>query len=306
MTTETLPPAAATPAATAGGRRSAAGLLLAPAVAAMSALIVLPIVAVLALSFFHFDPLSQRLQWVGVDNWRAVISGGPLRGALLRTIGYAAVVVPAQVVIGLLLAVLIDSVGRHGAFWRVVLFLPSACTLAAMAVVWRWLFYPNDGVFDLTVGRTVGAYDWLNSTGLSLAAVAVVGCWFGIGSSMIVFLAGLTTVSSTTLDAARMDKASALQRFWHVTLPALRPAGTFATVIAIGDALRVFDQVRVMTQGGPLDSSTTLSYLQYTIGVENLDIGSGAVVSVLLLVLTLVAIATQLRLGRDHASAVAR
>ncbi|MGW3953120.1 carbohydrate ABC transporter permease [Streptomyces sp. NPDC004752] len=283
-----------------------AGLLFAPAFGAMTLFIALPIAAVLALSFFHYDPLTQQIHWAGVANWRAVIDGGQLRGALLRTIEYAVLVVPAQVVIGLLLAVLINTVGRGGAVWRIVLFLPSACTLAAMAVVWRWLFYPGEGLFDLTVGRLFGAYDWLNSTGLSLPAAAIVGCWFGIGSSMIVFLAGLTTVPLTTMDAARVDKASAWQRFWHVTFPALRPAATFATVIAVGNALRVFDQVRVMTQGGPLDSSMTLSYLQYTVGVENLDIGSGAVISVLLLALTLVAIAAQLRLSRLSAPAAAR
>ena len=283
-----------------------AGLLLAPAFAAMTLFVVAPVAAVLALSFFHYDPLTQEIQWVGIANWREVFAGGQLTGAFLRTLEYAVLVVPAQVIIGLLLAVLINSVGRGGVFWRMALFLPSACTLAAMAVVWRWLFYPHDGLFDSTIGRVFGADDWLDSTGLSLPAVAIVGCWFGIGSSMIVFLAGLATVPSTTMDAARVDRASAWQRFWHVTFPALRPAATFATVIAIGEALRVFDQVRVMTQGGPLDASATLSYLQYTVGVENLDIGSGAVISVLLLVLTVIAIALQLRVGRATGPAVAR
>lgn len=283
-----------------------AGLLLAPAFVAMALFIVLPVVAVLGLSFMRYDALTQQIHWAGLANWRAVVDGAPLRGALLRTLEYSVLVVPVQVLLGLALAMLINSVGRGGTFWRTALFLPSACTLAAMGVVWRWLFYPHEGLFDLTVGRLVGAENWLGSTGLSLPAAAIVGCWFGIGSNVIIFLAGLTTVPSATMDAAHMDRASAWQRFWHVTVPALRPAATFATVVAIGNALRVFDQVRVMTVGGPLDSSTTLSYLQYTVGVQDLDIGSGAVISVLLLVLAMLAIAAQFRLNRTSSSAVAR
>jgi multiple sugar transport system permease protein len=281
-----------------GWRGKEPGLLLAPAFACLALFVAIPIIAVAILSFCQYDAYTQQLTWAGLANWASMITSGDLRHALVNTIIYTVVTVPTEVIIGLGLALLINAVARGGTFWRVVFFAPAACTLAAMGTVWRWLFYPDTGLIDSTVGHVIGVTNWLNSTTWALPAVAVVGSWFGIGQMMIMFLAGLASVPEPALDAARVDNAGAWNRFWAVTWPALGPATVFATVVATGDALRVFDQVRVMTDGGPLNDTATLSFLQWQEGVSYLNIGAGSVVSVVLFVLVLTTAAVQLLVSR--------
>ncbi|MFT9480739.1 carbohydrate ABC transporter permease [Streptomyces sp. Mo3] len=174
---------------------------------------------------------------------------------------------------------------------------PTIATMSAMSVVWRWLFYPDTGLVDATIGRLVGGTDWLHSTTLALPAIAMIGSWAGIGSSMVMFLAGLSSVPRHLHEAGRLDGAGPWHRFWHITWPALGPSTMFALIIATRDALRVFDQVRVMTDGGPLGSTETLAHLQWRYGVSYLDIGSGSIVNTVLLGLVLVTVAAQYLAG---------
>ncbi|MCQ8194793.1 carbohydrate ABC transporter permease [Streptomyces rugosispiralis] len=271
--------------------------LLGPAFVFLVAFVVLPVLAVGALALLNFDPLSQETSFAGLENWHRVLASPELWQATGNTLLYTALTVPVEVGGGLLIALAIRAAGRGAGLWRTAYFAPTAATLAAMSVVWRWLFYPHVGVFDETLGRLVGQDGWLSSTTLALPAVAIVGSWAGIGSCVVMFLAGLSNVPAHLEDAARMDRAGAWHRFWSVTWPAIGPATTFALVITTRDSLRVYDQVRVMTDGGPQQSTSTLSFTAWQRGVSYLDIGGGSVVNTVLLVLVLITVAVQLRLG---------
>ncbi|WP_190813273.1 carbohydrate ABC transporter permease [Saccharopolyspora pogona] len=271
--------------------------LLGPAYVFLITFVVLPILVVSVLAMLDFDPLSQETSFVGLDNWHRILNSAELWKATGNTLVYTALTVPVEVVLGLLIALAIRAAGRGAGLWRTVYFAPVAATLAAMSVVWRWIFYPQVGIFDETIGRLVGQDSWLGSTTLALPAVAIVGSWAGVGSCVVMFLAGLSNVSPHLEDAARMDRAGAWSRFWSVIWPAIGPAGTFALVITTRDSLRVYDQVRVMTDGGPEQSTSTLSFAAWQRGVSYLDIGGGSVVNAVLLVLVLITVAVQLRLG---------
>ncbi|MGW3951204.1 carbohydrate ABC transporter permease [Streptomyces sp. NPDC004752] len=269
--------------------------------------VIIPLVVVAVLSLFHYQLLAGTSSFAGLDNYRTVLSNGSLQQALWHTVLYAVITVPVIVVVGLLTALGINSVSRGSSLWRTAFFMPAASTLAAMSVVWTWMFYPSSGVVDSTLGGVLGWTDWLNSTTLALPAMAVVGSWQGIGSAMIMFLAGLSNVSPAVVEAARLDHAGAWSRFWHVTLPALGPSLVFAIVVATRDSLRVFDQIQVMTQGGPVNSSTTLSFLMWQRAVTFSDIGGGSAISLVLLALVLLTTFAQLRtFGRRLEDAGAR
>ena len=272
--------------------------LLGPAYVFLIAFVVLPILVVGVLAMLDFDPLSQQTSFVGLDNWRRILGSAELWKATGNTLVYTALTVPVEVILGLVIALAIRAAGRGAGLWRTVYFAPVAATLAAMSVVWRWIFYPQVGVFDETIGRLVGHEGWLGSTTLALPAVALGGSWAGVGSCVVMFLAGLSNVPAHLEDAARMDRAGAWHRFWSVIWPAIGPAATFALVITTRDSLRVYDQVRVMTDGGPEQSTSTLSFTAWQRGVSYLDIGGGSVVNAVLLVLVLITVAVQLRLGR--------
>lgn len=270
-------------------------LFIGPALALLIVFVVLPVLAVTVLAFFAWDPLRGDGRFTGLGNFERILAAGQLQAATWHTLLYAALTVPTIMALGLLVALGIHASPRWAPIWRTAYFLPVASTLAASAVVWQWLFYPHSGLMDATLGRFTGATDWLNSTRLALPAIAIVGCWQGIGSSVIMFLAGLAGVPPVTQEAARLDGANSWFRFWHVTWPALGPATVFSLVVGTRDALRVFDQVRVMTGGGPVESSTTLSFLMWQRGILYGDIGGASVVNLVLLALVLLAIAFQFR-----------
>lgn len=270
---------------------------LGPAFGFLLLFVLVPVGTIGVLALVDFDPLTQATDFVGMANWHRVLDGPQLWQATGNTLLYALMTVPTQVVLGLLIALAIRAAGRGAVVWRTIYFAPTAATLAAMSVVWRWLFYPDAGIIDQSLGWLVGQHGWLGSTVFALPALAIVGSWAGIGSCVVMFLAGLSNVPDYLDDAARIDRANAWQRFWAVIWPAIGPATTFALVIALRDALRVYDQVKVLSDGGPLGSTTTLSFLAWQRGVRYLDIGGGSVVNAVLLVLVLVTVAVQLLLG---------
>jgi multiple sugar transport system permease protein len=254
---------------------------------------VLPAVFSVALMFFKVDILGQTWAWAGLNNIDAAIRRGELVNSIGVTALYAVLTVIPSVVLGLAIALGIDSL-RHGAWlWRTIYFLPVAATLVAMATVWRWMFLARRGLVDRTFGQWTGLTDWLNSTDLSVVAVAVVGNWQHVAFVAVVYLAALGAVPAHLLEAARLDGAGRIARFWHVTWPAIGPATVFALVISVIQALRTFDTVAAMTEGGPSGSSETLTYLLWKRGIYFFDIGGGAVVTCVVLVLSLLATAIQ-------------
>lgn len=257
-----------------------------------------PGVLTVALMFFDVDILSGTWKFTGLKNIQQALGRGEIANSILVTIKYALLTVIPSMTLGLLAALGIHSLRKGSNLWRAIYFLPVAATLVAMSIVWRWMFLARRGLVDQTFGKWTGLVDWLNSTDLALPAVAIVGNWQQIGFVTIVYLAGLAGVPRHLLEAARIDGASAWHRFWHVTWPALGPATVFAAVISSIQALRIFDTIATMTDGGPSGSSETLTYLLWKRGIYYFDIGGGAVVTVVLLLFALLATWIQKRASR--------
>ncbi|MGI8305849.1 carbohydrate ABC transporter permease [Saccharopolyspora hattusasensis] len=270
-------------------------VLISPAIAFLLLFVVVPAVLAFAIALFHWSPLSGRSTFVGLDNYTRVLTSPTLLNALGNTLLYAVMTVPTSVAGGLLVAVGINALSRGRVFWRAVYFLPMAAVLVAMAAAWRWIFYPESGLFDQTLGAVLGRTGWLSSADLSLLGLAIVGNWHNIGYVAVIFLAGLTGVRRDLHEAAVLDGAGAWQRFWHVTWPAISPATVFAIVISTTSALRMFETAQVMTRGGPGESTSTLAYLLWQQGIRNVDFGSAAVTTVVLFLLCLLVTAWQMR-----------
>jgi multiple sugar transport system permease protein len=280
--------------------RARPAVLLLPGVTLLAVFIVFPCVFVLILAFWQWDLLSNTAHFVGLDNFRAEFDNGELTRGLFNTLLYAVLTVPISLSVGLVIAVAITAVRHGGTFWRAVYFLPVAATLVAMAVVWRWMFAADTGLVDRTIGRATGLTGWLSSDALAMPAVAVVGNWQQIGFVMVIYLSALANAPATALEAARLDGANPWQRFWHVTWPSLGPATVFAVIISCTGALRVYDTVRLMTDGGPVGQTETLTYLLWRRGIYFYDVGAGAALTVVLIALTLVVTVVQLKSGGDR------
>jgi ABC-type sugar transport system permease subunit len=213
--------------------------------------------------------------------------------ALKNTAIWTAVAVVVPTLVGLALALGLAQIKRMQRLLKSLFFLPLALSLVVVGQVWFWIFRPEDGLLNLALGQ-VGLeslrHSWLSDPHVALWSVLVAWCWQQVALSMVVFLAGLTGVRQELVEASKCDGANGRQRLWHVIIPALRPA--FAVVVSLSmiNALKSFDIVYVMTEGGPFRKTETLAVLVYNTAFKTYDFGYASAVSVVLFVITLVTI----------------
>lgn len=233
------------------------------------------------------------VNFVGLENYVDVMNDPAFRKAAMNTAIYVLVTTPATIGIGLAIALALNQgFVRFRNFFRVGFFLPYVTSIVAIAVVWRILLGTDSGLINGVLEQIgIDGPGWLSDPSWALSSIMIMTTWKGIGLQMIIFLAGLQAIPKELYEAASVDGAGAWQRFRYVTLPSLKPTLLFATVVASIGLMQVFDEPYVMTQGGPLDSTTTVAL--YAVGQFGFgNYGETAAVSYLLFlaigVLTLV------------------
>ncbi|HKI56707.1 MAG TPA: sugar ABC transporter permease [Trueperaceae bacterium] len=264
----------------------------------------------LSLHKWNVDPAQRTL--VGLDYYREMLSDAKLHQALKNTVLYAAIVVPAQLVLGLTIAVMLNAVRRLRPLFRAIYFSPYVTPAAAVAWVWGWMYSVNFGIlnnafiawsdFVTRLGLpwlSIPAQGFLNDPHQALPAVAAVVVWQQLGFQVVIFLAGLQGIPRMFYDAAAIDGAGGLQRFRYVTLPLLNPVMVFSVIISTIATLQLFDQVvniNFTDQGGPLGSTLSIAVYMYQQAFSKFQIGYASAVTVLLFVLILIVTLVQLRL----------
>ncbi len=233
-------------------------------------------------SFTTFNLLKPP-QWLGIDNYIRVIRHPDfLRYAVPNTLKYVAVVVPIQTVLSLIFAFALDQKLRARDFFRTAFYLPSVTSSVVIGIIFVWLFAPQ-GVINQLLGLDI---NWLNNTKTSLPTIMVVNIWSTTGTLMLIFLAGLQDIPSELYEAAAIDGATRIQMFRYVTVPLLRPVIFFVVTLGIIGTFQVFDQIYIMTKGGPLKSTMTWVYLIYFWGWQEVrpDMGRASAAAFLLAV----------------------
>jgi len=280
-------------------RAAPAYLFLLPSVAILLVFVAYPIVYSLWMSLHNWSFFSSSHTFVGLANFREMLHDPRFWNALRNTVIYTAVVVPGQVGLGLALAVALQRNTVINKFLRSVYFFPVISALATMGIVWKFLLDPEIGIINhLLVAVGLPSTDFLQSTTWALPAVIAVGIWKSAGFSMVIFLAALQDIPEAIIEAAVVDGASPWSRFRRVTLPMLRPSMLFAAVIATITSMQLFDQVYVMTSGGPLFHTDTLVTYLYQVGFQDFRSGYAAAISWVLFLLILALSMLQLRLFR--------
>jgi multiple sugar transport system permease protein len=228
-----------------------------------------PILAALITSFTDMrvtdirNPLS--VEFIGVDNYLAVLGEERFQKAAANTTAYVLVGVPLAIALGLGAAVLLNQgIVRFRTFFRVGFYLPVVTSIVAIAVVWRILLGTEVGLVNAILGTFgIDGPGWLSDERFALWSLVVMAVWHSLGSLMVIFLAGLQTISQDLYEAAEVDGAGRWQRFRSITLPLLRPTLLFAGVITGIGYVQFMEEVYVMTQGGPLNSTLSLAYYAY-------------------------------------------
>jgi multiple sugar transport system permease protein len=266
-----------------------AWLFLAPALVLFAVFKFVPMVKALDMSFHEVRPyLGDR--WVGLDNYRAVLTDGSFLAAVGHTVVLAVGQTGGSMLLGLVLALLLEGSSRGLWFVRTAVFLPTVAAMAVIAELWRILYYPvSDGAINSILGWIgLGPSQFLNSGGSSLLSVMGVGIWRSAPYDMMIFLAGLAGVDRSLYEAAVADGAGPLRRLWHVTFPALRPVFTILLTLAAIRGLRIFTEIFLLTNGGPNGSTEVLMTLIYKTGLERDELGFASAGSMLLLGATVV------------------
>ncbi|WP_232661291.1 carbohydrate ABC transporter permease [Pseudonocardia sp. TRM90224] len=232
--------------------------------------------------------ISGEWTFTGVDNYARLLRDPIFLGSLRVTVVYVAIYVPLTVVVALGTALLLNSVIFLKGLFRGMLFLPYVTSFVFAGIIWRWI-YDFDGLLNGLLGYLdLGPVGFLDDTALVLPSLAVVQVWKGFGYSMLILLAGLKAIPESYLEAARVDGASAWQRFRLIVLPLLRPALFFVLVIETIGAFQTFDMIYVMTGGGPSRASFNLIYALYDQGFKFFDLGYAATIGVVLFLLVFV------------------
>lgn len=270
-----------------------AAVFLLPQVIGVVAFALFPLVFGFSLSFMEWDVLGDR-SWVGLANFREQLASREFRVALVNTLWFTVLTVPTGLGLALLVAAGLNRI-RGSTIYRAAYFAPVVTSSVAVAMVWQYLLNGQFGVLNNALrGLGLNPPDWLLDTRFVLPAVALVTVWWTLGLNMVIFLAGLQSIPSSVQEAARVDGASPARVFLDVTLPLLSPTILFSTIIAVISSLQTFDQIFVLTDGGPLDASRTLVFHVYDLGFRDFAFGKSSAAAVLLFGIILLATLFQL------------
>jgi len=282
-------------------RRALTGYaLIAPAMLATTAFLLIPMALSAYWSLTDYNGLTAPT-WVGLHNYVALFHDPRFIRALTNTFTFVLLGMTIGPALGLCAALLLNEHVRGRAFYRTAIFLPVTTSLVVVATVWKMLLNEQGIVNAVLSTFGLNGHAWLADPSTALYMVILVSVWQGLGFEAVVFLAALQSIPQALYDSARVDGANAWRRFVHVTLPGLRPTMLFVFVIGIIGSFQVFDQVFVMTQGGPVESTNTIVY--YLIDrFQALELGRASAVAYVLLIILATLSAIQFRLFEERST----
>lgn len=278
--------------------RRTAWLMVTPAIAQLGLWTAIPVVATFMLSMTSYNVFDLP-KWIGFGNYVEIWNDPSFRKATWNTIVYTFWTVPVSMAIAVVIAVALNQKLRAQNWFRAAFFLPQVTATVAIAMVWLWIYDPQQGLFNAALSIIgIPGHAWLASPDTALWAVSLVGVWQGIGLKMLIYIAALQNVDEGLYEAASIDGASTVRKFFSITLPMLKPATFFVFVISIIGAFQVFDQVYVLTDGGPANATTMMTYEVYRSAFQNFQMGVACAQSVFLFAFLLVMTLVSRRLTR--------
>ncbi|MFX3631519.1 MAG: carbohydrate ABC transporter permease [Candidatus Pristimantibacillus sp.] len=278
-------------------------LFLAPEIIGMLLLNVFALGFSLYLSFTSWDLLSgiSGIKFTGIDNYIHMFQDPTIIKALKNNLFYTVFTVPIPIAIALVLAVLIHSNVFLKDYFKVVFFIPYISSIIAIAAVWSALFHPSLGPinqFLLDIGIS-NPPKWLVDPKTSLLAIAIISSWAGLGYTIIIYMAGLTSISNELYEAAEIDGATAIQKFMKITVPMLRSTTFFLFITMLIGSFKVFDIISYLTEGGPDNSSTVIVFRIYEEGFVNYNMGYASAISWLLFAIIAVITAATWKMRKE-------
>jgi raffinose/stachyose/melibiose transport system permease protein len=267
-------------------------LFLAPSLAIYSVVVVYPMIYSAWLSLFRWDGVAPTKIFVGLDNYGILLTQNDVFWIALRNNAIwlvAALLLPTS--IGLGLAILLNSRFRGSHIFRSVFYFPSVLSLAVVGLIWTWIYHPDLGLLNQALtasGLQSLTRNWLSDPNIALYPVIIAATWNAVGLPMLLFLAGLQTIPEELHEAAKVEGAGPVRRFLYVTFPLLRETTLIVLAITAINALKAYDIIYAMTNGGPANSTQLLSTWMYFLTYNYNQVGLGTAIAVVLFLLTLI------------------
>lgn len=254
-------------------------VLLLPSLAGMVVFLMAPVLSSLVLSFSQWDLIGE-LSWVGLDNYVAALGDPAVLGALRNTLTFIIGYLPSVVLIALGLALLLNRRIRGRVVFRAIYFVPVVTSWVAVSLIWKWLLNPQYGLINFALGAIgIKGPGWLFDPAWAMTGVILTSVWKDIGFVTVIYLAGLQDIPEPLYEAAALDGATPWQRFWSITFPMLAPTTFFVTTISLISSFQVFDQVWIMTQGGPAGATSVMVELIYKNAFSYYKMGYASAIS---------------------------
>ena len=281
-------------------------LWVAPAVLLLAVFVYYPVVDNLHLSLYRWNAFSPKEIWVGLDNYAALAADPIFWSSLFNNVAYAVVSVICQVGGGLVLAAVLEEFvrPRFRGFLRTVYFIPVTISLTVTGLLFQFLYHPTFGLINqllAAVGHPEWAHSWLGESATAIWSIIAMSQWQSVGYVMVLFIVAMQRIPRELYEAAYIDGASRIQAFRKITVPLVREMTLLAMIITVSGAFLVFNEVQVMTAGGPNNASHTLGTWLYKSAFFNDQMGYAAAIAVVIFVITLAASILQLFLGRGKA-----
>ncbi len=286
-------------------RTAAAWIFLSPAIGVIGIFFVIPVLAAFVLSFTDFDIYAlgnwDYIRFVGFQNYLRILDTPLFWTALKNTFYFVLVGGPLSVAVSLGTALMLNSkLAKFKSLYRTIYFLPVVSSLIAVAIIWRYLYHPAHGLLNYALSFFgVAPVDWLGDTAIAMPAIIIMAVWKNFGYNMLIFIAGLQNIPEDLYEAAHLDGANGWQQFREITLPMLKPTSVFVVMITIIGYFQLFAEPYVMTQGGPLNSTTSIVFLMYEQGFRWWSMGYAAAIAFVLFMIILFFTMLQMLLQRS-------
>jgi len=259
---------------------------------------IIPLITAFGISFTDWDYISPNMTFVGVENYTDLLTDSDFKKALLNTLIFGLGTIIPTIVFGLLLALFFQKKFKGSKLYQLIIFSPWVTPTVAVSLVWSWIYEPDRGIANHILNFIgLNGIQWLHSSETAMLGIIIFTIWKSVGYTMIFYISALERVPRSLYEASEIDGANKFKQFTNITIPLISPTTFFLFIINLIQSIQVYDQIQIMTQGGPGSSTTTLLYLYYNKAFQNFQMGSANAVAMVILLIIVVLSLLSMKIG---------
>lgn len=274
-------------------------LFILPAIIPLMVFWILPVVFSGTLSFTDWDMMSEKIRFMGLKNYTSLLRDPNFGRVLKNTLVFAVGSTVPTIFLGMMTALVMNGARKGTGIYRTIIFAPYITPMVAISVVWSWIFEPRVGILNFIM-RLAGLPEsqWLQSSRSAMVSVLIVTVWKSLGWTMIFYMEAIRKVPQNLLESAAIDGAGGFLQFVKITLPMISPTTFFLVIMSTISSLQAYDQIQVLTQGGPAGATRTLLYYYYQEAFQNFNTGKASAVAVILVIITVILSLAETRISK--------